>query len=99
MPDLASVILSALISLGLALAVLYLSQRAGLTDIQASVSGAQRTLVDTLNARVDVLEEENARLKEDVAYLKRENAHLRDEVDRLRRYIIDNKVGPSGAAD
>jgi predicted RNase H-like nuclease (RuvC/YqgF family) len=96
-PDLASVVAAAAISFGVALAVLYLSHRAGLTDIQASVSGAQRTLVETLKARVDNLEAENRRLKEDMDYLKRENEQLRVEVDRLRRYIIENKLGSADA--
>jgi predicted RNase H-like nuclease (RuvC/YqgF family) len=97
MPDIASVLAAAGISFGISLAVLYISHRSGLTDIQAAVSGAQRTLVETLSARVEVLEDENRRLEEDIKYLKRENETLRAELDRLRRYIIENKLG--GAAD
>jgi len=99
MPDIASIIISAIISLGLALAVLYLSQRAGLTDIQASVSGAQRTLVETLKHRLDAVEAENRRLENRVEYLENELTVALKELDRLRRYIIDHKVGPTDAGD
>jgi hypothetical protein len=98
-PDGVTILVSASISFGLALAVLYLSRRAGLTDVQAAVSAERSALVETIKSRVSALEAENERLKTDMDYLKRENEQLRIEVDRLRRYIIDHRVGPTDAGD
>jgi len=89
MPDsLVSIVASASIALGVALATLFLARRAGLTDVQREVREERGALVDTLRGRIALVEEENGRLRSDVEYLKRENEQLRAEVQRLEQHIL-----------
>jgi cell division protein FtsB len=92
MPDLPSILISAATAFAVALGLLYLAHRAGLTDIQREVDRETDRLATALRVRVETLETENERLKADVDYLKRENAELRTQLDRLRDYIILHKI-------
>lgn len=78
MPDLATVILSAAVSFGVALGLLWLAHKAGLTDVQ-------ERLVAALKDRVQVLEDENTRKDGKIAQLEAEVAALERRYARLER--------------
>ena len=98
MPELLSIIVASVVSLGVALAVLGLSRKAGLSDVDKTLSTQRGALVATLTYRVEHLENENTRLTEDNEYLRHELEQLRIEVQRLERYIIKHRVGDSDDA-
>jgi predicted nuclease with TOPRIM domain len=92
MPDLPSVLISAATAFAVALGLLFLAHRAGLTDLQREVDRETDRLATALRVRVETLETENKRLQADIDYLKRENAELREQLQRLRDYIITHKI-------
>lgn len=92
MPDLPSILISAATAFGVALGLLYLAHRAGLTDIQREVDRETDRLASALRVRVETLETENRRLQADIDYLKRENAELREKLERLRDYVVLHKI-------
>jgi len=97
MPELLSIIVASVVSLGVALAVLGLSRKAGLSGVDKTLSTQRGALVATLTGRLDLLENENEKLAEDNKSLRREVEQLRAEVRRLERYIVKNKVGDDDA--
>jgi predicted nuclease with TOPRIM domain len=92
MPDLPSILISAATAFAVALGLLYLAHRAGLTDIQREVDRETDRLATALRQRVETLETENKQLKADIDYLKRENAELRDKLERLRDYVVLHNI-------
>ena len=92
MPDLPSILISAATAFAVALGLLYLAHRAGLTDIQREVDREIDRLTTALRLRVETLEGENELLKADVSYLKRENARLASEIDKLQKYILLHQI-------
>jgi biopolymer transport protein ExbB/TolQ len=92
MSDLMSVIISALLAFGVALATLWLAKRAGLTDVQREVRLEGDRLVAQLKDRVALLEAERREDKGRIAELERENTELRRRVERLERAIADQVI-------
>ena len=92
MPDLPSILVSAATAFAVALGLLYLAHKAGLTDIQREVDREIDRLTTALRLRVETLEGENELLKADVSYLKRENARLATEIDKLHKYILLHNI-------
>ena len=90
--DIASVLASAATAFGVALGLLFLANRAGLTDLQREVKKETDRLATALRVRVETLESENKRLLADIDYLKRDNAELRVQLDKLRSYVILHKI-------
>ena len=66
----------------------WLARKAGLTDVQEAVREEQLILTQTLRTRVEQLEDENKRLKDDVAFLHRENKQLRIEIRDVSAQLI-----------
>lgn len=87
--QLAGVLVPAAVAFLIALATLYVSRKAGLSDIDAAVDVQRGMLVSTLKTRVELLEQENARQKAEIERLERENDDLRRRVDRLERALAD----------
>ena len=65
-----------------------------LTGVASLFISAPKTRVDTLDAIVDTLAEENKRLRERVAELEREQEQSRAYIDRLIRQLRDNDIEP-----
>lgn len=66
----------------------WLARKTGLTDVQEAVREEQLILTQTLRTRVEQLENENRRLKDDISFLRRENAELRMEVREVSAQLI-----------
>jgi predicted nuclease with TOPRIM domain len=81
---LVSIAIASAASFGAALGLLWLAQRAGLTDIQRDLRTEAALLAETLKDRVQLLEEENASLRAEVATLERRYARLEREYDKVR---------------
>lgn len=89
MGELPGILISAVVSFAVALGLLFLAQRAGLTDVQ-------ERLVSNLKDRIVVLEAESkrkdiviAQLEGEIAALERRYARLEEEYERLR-HVVEN---------
>lgn len=99
MPDLISVVISAGAAFGVALATLWLANRAGLSNVTSAYRLESDALAQALRQRVEHLEAENKRLTDRVAYLENELATALRELERLRRYVIKHSLdGDQGGA-
>lgn len=93
MGDFVSVIISAAISFGLALATIVLLSRSGYTDVQRELRLESDRLINKLKDRIALLEAERAEDKQRIEELERENVVLQHRVDRLETLIADKAMG------
>jgi predicted nuclease with TOPRIM domain len=94
--DVAAVVVASAASFGAAIGLVWLSKRAGLSDVQRDLRTESHLLAEALKDRVELLETENASLKAELATLERRYGRLEQENEALRERVERLEDGRDG---